>query len=164
MSGDDSPVAEVDADERDSDELPADGGEGRARRRRTIYLSETVLKDGEAVRLDEVLVVEDENDDDLPEDPPEHDPFWSPDREADPWVWETWWKGIMQKRYVGGPWRGRAWERQTWYCQLEGCGRPIPDVKSRGRPPKYCSKKHTRAAYEARNPGRRAGATKRPNE
>jgi hypothetical protein len=153
-------------DTRDSDELAADharssverANDHRAdvrftnvgpRRRRTLYLSEEVFRDGEPVRLEEVIVVDDEiSGGDVPE-APAGDPFWSPDRRTDPYGWELYWRSMMRHDLRAGQWRAsKPWKRVTWYC--EHCRQPIPDVKSKGRPPKWCSRACQQAAYVAR--------------
>lgn len=124
----------------DSDHLPNDHDRSRAptEREREIYLSELVYRDGSAVTLEEVIVTED------PEPRPGD---WPPDRERDPWGWEMWWRPIMRPGHVGGRFRGVRITPIVWKC--EHCGESI-DVKSKGRPPKFCSQKCRQAAYVVR--------------
>jgi hypothetical protein len=124
-----------------------------SRRRRTIYLSEEVYRDGEPVRLEEVLVVDDDepHPDDVreAEPPADADPFWAPDRLKHPYAWERFWRDLMRHDLRSGQWRGTTqWERVIWYCQR--CRKPLPEVKSKGRPPRWCGRACQQAAYRER--------------
>lgn len=129
-------------DVRDSDEIANDHDRSRAPtdRERELSLSETVYRDGSAVTLEEVLVVE--------EAPAPIPGDWPPDRNRDPWGWEMWWRPIMRPGHVGGRWRAYHLVPVVWRCGY--CGDAIGDVKSKGRPPKFCSRACRQAAYRVR--------------
>jgi hypothetical protein len=119
-------------------------GAGRARtdRERERSLSETVYQgdDGSAVALEDVLVMEEE-DHPQPGD-------WPPDRTRDPWAWEMWWRPVMRPGHVGGLYRAYRLVPVVWRCQY--CGNAIGDVRSKGRPPRFCSRACRQAAYRVR--------------
>lgn len=105
-------------------------------RRREIYMSSRVFRDGEPVELHEVLWVE-EPENEVPVETLTPGQYEAPDRARFPYQWEQFWRQMMRKGPPTGRWRAGAPDEIKWHC--EWCGRPM-DVKSKGRPPKFHAK------------------------
>lgn len=145
-----------DLDERDLDDV--EPAETPKTKRRVVWMSRTVMRNGEGITLDEVISVDDDADD-------EGGPvaaiggckgcgrsirgpaWWCSDECMDRWLHS--WTAMMRpsvpsaRRWAGA----KPWEiGREWFCQA--CGQPIVDVKSKGRPPRFCDRDDCRRARQ----------------
>lgn len=102
-------------------------------RRREIYMSSRVYRDGEPVELQEVLWIE-EPDYQVTEAELTPGRYEAPNRATNPYAWEQFWRQVMRHGPPTGRWRAGNPETVVWSCQW--CGLPM-EVRSKGRPPKY---------------------------